>query len=113
AEACERLGVVIHERTPALELPSRPVRSPGGELRSTTGVRATGCSHTARAAQCSLSARRAALNCGAARDRVVYHAAARTVAALPAAVLADDRHRAAAAGGLGRAGLARPAPARI
>ena len=41
AEACERLGVVIHERTPALELGSGRVRCPGGELRATTVLRAT------------------------------------------------------------------------
>src|SRR4029079_16574791 len=41
AEACERLGVVIHERTPALELASGRVRCPGGELRSNTVLRAT------------------------------------------------------------------------
>jgi glycine/D-amino acid oxidase-like deaminating enzyme len=41
AEACERLGVVIHERTPALELASGRVRCPGGELRATTVLRAT------------------------------------------------------------------------
>ena len=41
AEACERLGVVIHERTPALELASGRVRCPGGELRAATVLRAT------------------------------------------------------------------------
>src|SRR4029077_3622463 len=41
ADACERLGVVIHERTPALELRCRRGRCPGGELRATTVLRAT------------------------------------------------------------------------
>jgi glycine/D-amino acid oxidase-like deaminating enzyme len=41
AEAVERLGVVIYERTPALELEPRCVTTPGGRLRAETVVCAT------------------------------------------------------------------------
>jgi glycine/D-amino acid oxidase-like deaminating enzyme len=41
AEACERRGVVIHERTPALEVAPGRVRCPGGDLRAATVLRAT------------------------------------------------------------------------
>ena len=41
ADACERMGVTIHERTPALEIAPGRVRCPGGELRATSVLRAT------------------------------------------------------------------------
>jgi len=41
AEACERLGVVVHEGTPALELTPGRVRCPGGDLRADHVLRAT------------------------------------------------------------------------
>jgi len=41
AEAVERRGVVIHERTPALALEPRCVRTPGGSLRADTVLCAT------------------------------------------------------------------------
>jgi glycine/D-amino acid oxidase-like deaminating enzyme len=41
AEAVERHGVVIYERTPAQALEPRCVRTPGGTLRAKTVVRAT------------------------------------------------------------------------
>jgi glycine/D-amino acid oxidase-like deaminating enzyme len=41
AHACQRLGVIIHERTPALEIAAGRVRCPGGELRAASVLRAT------------------------------------------------------------------------
>ena len=41
ADACERLGVTIHERTPALELAPGRIRCPAGTLRARTVVAAT------------------------------------------------------------------------
>ena len=41
ADACQRLGVIIHERTPALEIAAGRVRCPGGELRAASVLRAT------------------------------------------------------------------------
>jgi glycine/D-amino acid oxidase-like deaminating enzyme len=41
AVACERLGVTIHERTPALAVEPRHVRCPGGSIRAEMVVRAT------------------------------------------------------------------------
>ena len=81
AVACERRGVVIYEGTEAETIEPGRVR----------------CTHGSAARRIS-----------AAGDGVLHRAAARRAPAVHAALLAHDRHGAAARGGVGRARLGRP-----